>query len=202
MVYQETYNNVKNGIEHHRFMDLINWIKSGFDIEVLNVIYDETGPDKMPRLNLILKNSKDLKVLIDKVGILDKSKVTAFVEQHYSPSISFNPVNIFVISESFENAVRYKISLKAEALKKAISERHPEIWMVQQMYLNYIIFTYKDSQKESIKQYAEQFHSEFFTELKKFDEFNFLTEADIKIHFDSKERFAKEFSSDWMRYFN
>ena len=201
-IFEETYQNIKNGVHNHEFTNLIQWIKSEFDIDVFNVIYDEVRQDKMPRLNFILKNTNDLKLFRDKVGILDNSKVTPYFEKNHPDSEKYKTKGVYIITESFENACLTKISQEAEELKQTLSNKHSEIWMIQQMYLNFIVFTYQEDQIKLVKPLENELHQIFFETLKPYDEFGFLDIRKVNIHFDSKENLDKNYGGSWMRYFN
>ncbi len=151
LLFNQTYPNVKNGIENHPLLDLIVWIKAEFQIDVYNIVYEEIRNDKMPRLNFILRTSEDSKMFGEKVGVYENSKVSAFLKKNYSKFENYKTENVYVITSSFENWCLTKISENAEDLKQLISEEYEEIWLVQQMYLHFIIFTQKKIKSKNLK---------------------------------------------------
>ena len=201
LLFNQTYHNVKNGIKNHPFFDLIVWIKVEFKIDVYNIIYEEIRNDKMPRLNFVLRTSEDSKMFVEKVGVYENSKVSAFFKKNYSKFKNYKTENVYVITSSFENWCLTKISENAEDLKQLITEEHEDIWLIQQMYLHFIIFTQKQNQIKKFEQLGLEFQERFFVKLKSNDEFGFLDLGKIKIHFDSRENFEQKHNGSWRSYF-
>jgi hypothetical protein len=201
-LFEETYENVKNGIENHEFIDLITWVKEQFDIDVCNIAYDEILQGTTPRLNFILRTHADLIRFSEEVGTLDKSKASKFFEFHFKKSERYKTQNAFVITDSFESWCLGRLSNYAGVLKDRIVNEHEEIWFIQQIGLHFIVFTFKAEQIDSLQPLSSQFQVRFFESLKRHDEFNFLTMDHIAIGFDSKENFDNKFEGSWRRYFD
>lgn len=201
LLFNQTRQNILDGTTNHSFVALIDWVKKTFKIDVYHVVYGEVGNDRTPWLNFILKTTKDAEIFEKKVGLNNNSKATEFFKAHYSTTTKYKTENVCVECESFENACLVQLSESTAELKKNIADTSQEIWLIQQMNLNFIIFTHKKAQVKSIQNFGSEFQLQIFKQLKSKDEFDFLTIENIRMHFDSKENFDKKHGGSWRSYF-
>lgn len=201
-LFDETYQNIKNGVHNHEFISLINWIKTEFNIDVYNITYEVILTDKLSRLNFILKTTEDLAKFRENLSNYGNERVVTFFREHYSALNNYTTKEVHITSEPFDRYLVDKLSTKLAKLMGEIVDNHDEIWTIKQMNLSFTCFTYKQNQINHLSSYSNQFRKLFFDVIKLKDEFDIFNIDKIHIFFDSKEVFDEKYRGNWRRYFN
>jgi len=78
-----------------------------------------------------------------------------------------------------------------------------EFWCTQRGFGSPIVFVHTDAQADAVKttDLPDRWADTYFEVLKQYDEFDYLTRAEVSIAVDSKENFDTHYSSNWYYYF-
>lgn len=122
-------------------------------------------------------------------------------------SVSLAPFPEVIVGFYALEDLELKLAKKAVGERKEIlAEKFPDlIWTIASMSdFNYpIIFFHTDaSLKECLMNgVVETIKSDFLTELKKQDDFNYFGSHSVNLSFDSKESFERDYEGNWHDYF-
>ncbi|HOF33905.1 MAG TPA: hypothetical protein PK624_06290 [Spirochaetota bacterium] len=192
------------------FNDFVERINSEFSVNVLNVILDYLYINnfKNPRLNIIVENFDDYIKFYKSPYNFDKKierKIKKIFEVSFDTSKVINYNKLFVIASNFRNVAideaHNKISEeKLQDIAQVIDKDN--IWLIRKYGSCITVFLYKEknysytNKKDILKQFTEL----YFPLLKKFDEFNYCKFSDLKVDFDTKENFEKNYQGNWYYY--
>ncbi len=208
------------------FYELAQWIKSKFDVVVLNVYYDTIKPENRPRLNIVFEfqndntkfnnghlgcyNEEKQKIIANKFNELVRHsgvKEKKWYQRTLNSSDNrFNTKNIWVTFSSFESIAKQEVGGKIletdiKKLKEKLNDMN--IWEISNFSGYLTLFFYTDDQvlKSNHTDIAQRLREEYYEIIRQYNEFNYFTKDNLQISFDSKENFDKNYESNWFYYY-
>ena len=193
------------------FNVFVERINSEFSVNILNVILDylDINNFKNPRLNIIVENSDDYIKFYKSPYNFDK-KIERKIKKIFEDSLDISQIvnynKLFVIASDFRNVAideaHNNISEeKLQDIAQVIDKDN--IWLIRKYGSWITIFLYKEknSSYTNKKDILKQFTELYFPLLKEFDEFNYCKISDLKVDFDTKENFEKNYQGNWYYYY-
>ncbi len=193
------------------FNVFVERINSEFSVNILNVILDylDINNFKNPRLNIIVENSDDYIKFYKSPYNFDK-KIERKIKKIFEDSLDISQIvnynKLFVIASDFRNVAideaHNNISEeKLQDIAQVIDKDN--IWLVRKYGSWITVFLYKEknSRYTNKKDILKQFTELYFPLLKEFDEFNYCKISDLKVDFDTKENFEKNYQGNWYYYY-
>ena len=205
--------------------ELADWIYQKFNTPVLNIYYDKIDSDKdRPRLSIIFEYYLNVEKFRDQIGNYDMEKQNLIADQFRrilkSKSIptrslfdrlfkksqtSFDTDRLLVIFTAFEPIAREEVNHKIpqgeiDKLKQELASKN--VWEIYREFATTTYFFYTDKQIEDFKKdgTTETMRQQYFGLLKMYDEFDYIKPDTHFLAFDSKEKFDKNFESNWFWY--
>ncbi|MCX7656793.1 MAG: hypothetical protein N2Z76_09745, partial [Treponemataceae bacterium] len=112
----------------------------------------------------------------------------------------------FIIFDNFENTAIYEaISAvkkdELEEIKKSVDKDC--FWLIDNTMGFFVVFTNTEKEREEINtsDACKIIKEKLFNLVKLYDEFNYITPDNLKIEFDSKENFEKNYQGSWFYYY-
>lgn len=189
---------------------LADWIANTWNVNVLNVIYDKRNQIHGPRLQIILEYESDVSVFRTEFSF-DENKTTAILAK-YSTLVDLRQLNSydhlgqFVVFSAFRPIAKQEAdsqisTIQISSLVDAIA--NPDIWTISRFYgyVTFLFYTDVQVQKNQSLGMRKLYTEKYFSLLKPFDEFGYLSLDSYSIHFDSKENFDQNYESNWYYYY-
>jgi len=195
------------------FVELVNWISSVYNVEVLNVHYDFINPsgEQVPRLDIILESEQDLEKFRDgedrfvtEISDLVSNKFSSIV---FDKQLEYQTENLMVIFSSFVPIAKSYVNTQMVKLEldRLINEVElPVVWKIQNYFGKVTIFLFTDEQVEKHAQssWIKDLKLRYFEVLKVYDTFGYFDTSQTVISIDSKENFDNNYNSSWFLYYS
>ena len=208
---------IKQGKAHLAapFDELAAWISEKWGVTVLNVIYERANdlhvPSlPVPRMQVILEHYDEAQKFDDGYNF-DKTKQQAIASQFLEiinrrPDHRYDADGLFVVFFPFAPLARQEADSQLseqeiEALKQRIG--NPDLWKISRPFGHVTFLFYTDAQAEEYATMGqkEEYARKYFEILKPYDEFDYLSEDDFAVNFDSKQNFDENYESNWYYYY-
>lgn len=188
-------------------------ISEHYSISVLHIVYDriDIGPHaERPRLNIIVDTAADFNV-VHKDQFTPKRNVQNTIRRHFAKivrenSADYDTENVHVVfvdfsAEAMGHAARQFRDAHSDAVVRQF--RDASVWTITGMDMHTIVFYLCDSDvSENERSGCSQSIIEHcFDLVQAYDEFRYFTLSTFPISFDSKQRFDREYNSNWFYYF-
>ncbi|MCW7471875.1 hypothetical protein, partial [Leptospira kanakyensis] len=172
---------------------------------------DKIIPDNRPRLQVILEYEKDYLFFSTPDGfnfndVLQDEISHKFIDiVNNNSSYKFETNSIFTVFSCFESVAKIEanMSTKEDEIKNLLTEiNDPNLWKIERCFESTVFFFYTNFQKYSSQIFKRKslYTKKYFSLLKQYDEFNYLTLENLSIGLDSKENFEKNFKGSWFNY--
>lgn len=196
-------------VETH-FIPFIDWINKKYSVKVLSVSieYEKIKNKTTPQISIILERTSDFNKFVDNILTIDINKqkecVEAFLKLY--PKKIKNVEEAFITFDNFEKTAIYEaiINIKKEELeeiRKSVDK--DRLWLIDNAMGFFVVFTNTEQEREDIvnSNYYRIIKDKLFNLLKLYDEFNYITLDNLKVEFDSKENFEKNYRGNWFYYY-
>ena len=190
------------------FLELSDWVEKKYDVKILNIIFDICND--RPRIHIILEfesdknkfhESESINLNLEKMNAIS-SRFRDIIEKEKIPN--FKTEKLFTIFSAFA-------PLAIEEAHNSISETELEdlridlnnnLWKIRCLFGVVTFFYETESQRiESEDDEIDlKYREAYFEIIKKYDEFNYLDSKILKIEYDSKEKFDKDYNGSWFNY--
>ncbi|MCJ8328402.1 MAG: hypothetical protein HRT89_01235 [Lentisphaeria bacterium] len=190
------------------FLELSDWVEKKYDVKILNIIFDICND--RPRIQIILEfesdknkfhESESINLNLEKMNAIS-SRFRDIIEKEKIPN--FKTEKLFTIFSAFA-------PLAIEEAHNSISETELEdlridlnnnLWKIRCLFGVVTFFYETESQRiESEDDEIDlKYREAYFEIIKKYDEFNYLDSKILKIEYDSKEKFDKDYNGSWFNY--
>lgn len=208
------------------YQELADWINQKFNTPVLNIYHDKIDVNKnRPRLSIIFEYYQSVEKFQDSIGNYDteKQKLIAnqfrqilksksilnrsFFDRLFKKSYpsQFDTDRLLVIFTAFEPIAREEVNQRIpqteiDNLKQELSSKN--VWEIYREFATTTYFFDTDKQIEDYKAdgTTQIMTQQYFSILKKYDEFDYIKQDTHFLTFDSKENFDKTFKSNWFWY--
>ena len=197
----------KQRILSQEYTNLKNWISKKYNQRVINIILDKI-PNR-PRLNIVLEEYKSKREFMDSLGNFDIQKqksISLKFKEQIGHKTKLNSENLLVIFTAFNPIARAEANKKVSTeFLKYIQGKYfdSRIWLFSKFGSGVTLFFYheEDVNENRNSQELKLLTQEYFTEIKKYDEFDLITTEDFKINIDSKENIDKNYNSNLYNYY-
>ncbi|HGJ66486.1 TPA: hypothetical protein ENS27_14075 [bacterium] len=188
----------------------IDWVNKKYSVKVLNVSieYEKIKNKIIPRISIILERRSDFNKFVDDRLTIDINKQNECLEAFLKlyPKKIKNVEEAFVTFDNFENTAIYEaISAvkkdELEEIKKSVDKDC--LWLIDNTMGFFVVFTNTEKEREEINtsDACKIIKEKLFNLVKLYDEFNYITPDILKIEFDSKENFEKNYKGNWFYYY-
>jgi len=193
---------------------LCAWVASHYGVTApLNVHYDEIHDGELPRLNIIFDRRGDAASFQKKDGfgfntrkqgsVLKTARQLGVLDHLDAASQE----NTLVIFSELENAVRAEAvaaitDADIEAIRSVMPG--PRAWLVSRIFGVAIVFFEADSDLSSKagKHAQEAWRKALQAKSKEYDACRYFDTEPLRVSFDSRENFEKNYNGDWRAYYN
>lgn len=198
------------------------WINNKYNVNILNVFFD-TIHDNLPRMNIIFEFQKDVekfKTWNGNVNFDIKNNVAIRFREILENSIPntrylkkakllkfrrFISGELLVIFTAFEPiaTIEANMNIPEKEIQKFQSKLHiNDLWKIYRFrsQITFFFYTELQARENEANGTADHLFDEYFTLLKKYDEFNYIRRHNLNIFFDSKENFDNNYQSNWYFY--
>ncbi|MGC8771440.1 MAG: hypothetical protein ACP5Q5_09345 [Brevinematia bacterium] len=188
----------------------IDWVNKKYSVKVLNVSieYEKIKNKIIPRISIILERRSDFNKFVDDRLTIDINKQNECLEAFLKlyPKKIKNVEEAFVTFDIFENTAIYE-AIRAvkkdelEEIKKSVDKDC--LWLIDNTMGFFVVFTNTEKEREEINtsDACKIIKEKLFNLVKLYDEFNYITPDILKIEFDSKENFEKNYKGNWFYYY-
>ncbi len=164
----------------------------------------------VPRLQVILEHYDEAQKFHDGYNF-DKTKQQAIASQFLEiinrrPDHRYDADGLFVVFSAFAPLARQEADSQLseqeiEALKQRIG--NPDLWKISRSfgYVTFLFYTDAQAEEYATKGQKEEYARMYFEILKPYDEFDYLSEDDFAVNFDSKQNFDENYESNWYYYY-
>ncbi|MBA4020651.1 MAG: hypothetical protein C0483_26120 [Pirellula sp.] len=192
------------------FNELAAWISKRWDVTVLNIIYDRRNKLHAPRLHVILESHDDAKSFERSAYCYDKRKQIAVASRFLNligrqPS-EYDVDGLFVVFSAFAPIALQEADSRVSDqevgdLKQRID--NPDLWEISRCFGHVTFFFYTDAQARDYAASGKmaEYARRYFEILKPHDEFDYLSEDEFKVAFDSKQNFDENYQSSSFYYY-
>jgi hypothetical protein len=194
------------------FRELAAWIDATYGVHVLNILHDIIIPHHQPRLRIILETiDHALKFRDAPYGNYlptaqndVRQQFEALLAQH--PGHRFALENLFVIFENFESVARVEANARItdEDIRRLKTKlANPDLWEISRCFdgVTFMFYTDAQLQRHRVPSVIDVYAQEYARVVEPYDEFGYLKENGLFIHFDSKENFDTNYQSNWYYYY-
>ncbi|HOJ99515.1 MAG TPA: hypothetical protein PLW34_08145 [Termitinemataceae bacterium] len=192
------------------FIPFIDWVNKKYSVKVLNVSieYEKIKNKIIPRISIILERRSDFNKFVDDRLTIDINKQNECLEAFLKlyPKKIKNVEEAFVTFDNFENTAIYEaISAvkkdELEEIKKSVDKDC--LWLIDNTMGFFVVLTNTEREREEINtsDACKIIKEKLFNLVKLYDEFNYITPDNLKIEFDSKENFEKNYKDNWFYYY-
>ncbi|GGD89621.1 hypothetical protein [Paenibacillus nasutitermitis] len=193
------------------FSELARVLKDKLGIEMIHAVYDLM--DTTPRLHIIVNTTEQYVNMhqkgrgrfgynknIQKLIVREFSRITREIETVKN----YETDNLFVCYTDFEHeaktAANSEISIE---IREKLFARHKEIWQVVSLFTTITVFylTDVDLEQNAASGVNEEIKAFCYEALKRADEFDYYTESNLVISFDTKENVDNNYEGNLYYYF-
>jgi len=208
------------------FKPLAEWIDKTYDVTTVNIIYDTIEPNNRPRIQICFEFlgekekfdgstlfsydpkkqseiSLQFKRMLKNQGLTKRKGLLSFLNK--SDLLQYDTDDVFVYYGAFKPIAKEEANgqitkEQLERLKEDINDRN--LWYILNSFAIATFFLFTD---EQVTQYEKtdlktKWSKKYFEILKEYDEFDYWSESDFSINFDSKENFDTKYKSSWFYY--
>ncbi len=178
---------------------------------MLNVSFDRIIPDNRPRLSIVFeRTATERRFCVGEMQNFDPAKQDAIRKRFGQLAIETKlPVpdidRLLVIFQSFERVARIEVNdaiPDSRLLELKVSLNDPEIWEISRCFDTATFFFFTDAH---VAQLTPEVRARYVFAYNKlalhFDEFGYIADKEIEVHFDSKENLDKNFGGSWLNYY-
>lgn len=189
------------------FLELQAWFHSEYDVKPINIIYEILSHSSQPRLSLIWENNDGSK-FCDWKSFNEKEKVVINKFKSLNQFIDEYPTeNLFIINENFSYAALLEANSKVsdEEIKTLVGQLTIYgLWKVIKRQTTAVFFfnTKVQASEYSSPELINKFSNQYWSLVKKYDEFGYSTSFKGTILIDSKETIDKDYDGSLRWYFN
>lgn len=193
------------------FLELADFIDHSFGVKTINIIYDEFGDDKRPRLNICFETAQEKRSFDNKSDYnfnSRKQKLIAakFAEIYRATDEKYNTNDVWVYYSAFEPIARSEANEsipleKVAALKEELGNK--DLWEISRLFWAATFFVYTDKQKKLYENSDERkaWANKYFDLLEPYNQFGYFKRDTFHIYLDSKENFDNHYQSNWYYYY-
>lgn len=198
-----------------KYKKLSAWIEKRYRVKVLNIIVKKYNNKPkgviVKNINIILEFEKDI-IIFRKgdIGNYYSDKQKSIINEYKKIELLGDKnddisIQYTVTCSIFESIA--KIEANNNIPENEIKKLHRKfglknVWLIDRCFANLIIFVYTDKQLNSLPKKLKKFYiDEYFSILKKYDEFNYYKKKSFMCRFDSKENFDTNYQSNWFYYY-
>ena len=193
--------------------ELAEWISNTKNVKVLHIILDAVGPERRPRMQVIFEFFSDaFKFRDNSVTGCNEAEISSIIIKFCEIVEARNLINLnlnglFVVFSDFESVAKSEAfskipKMEFDRLKYKFDSS--SVWKVP-FELGYpAVFFFKNSQVESkaLAELRKYCIEEYYSLIKKFDEFNYFYKSTFKVSFDSKENLDNRYGGNWFYYWH
>lgn len=186
---------------------LISWINKEYEVQAINIYFDKNIPDDRPRIQVIFDNAEDkAKFLENGIGNYLREKQKSISVQYIELvkelglKESHQTDNVFVCYSEFSSINKSNIynSVPKDRLGELFEKyKNQHVWQIQVYGSGLIVFFYTNNEKNNPDNdtMIENLQNEYFSLIKPFDEFGYLSKTWVKK--ESKEDFDNIYEGNW-----
>lgn len=192
-------------------IELSEWFRIRYSVKVLNIQFSKLpGPQENRfRLYVIVENTEDYqKMHVSRFRhnpeyqaqiALEFRKLA--VKYRFTDEMSLE--NLYVTYNDFSDEARTEANWgAAQEVAAQIKRRYPVVWDVISVFSSSVVFYYADTDigVNENNGISKAIRDTYYSILKKYDEFNYFTEENISLKFDSKENLDKNYQGNLFYY--
>lgn len=190
------------------FTTLADWIAATWRVAVLNVVYDRQAAGGRPRLQVIVEHEHELGVFKDGWNFDERNQQA--VASQFQALVTdgghrYQTRGLFVAFSAFAPIAREEAHARVSApdlqhLQARLND--PALWTIRREARQavFMFFTREDARRREAEGARQTYAAQYFDLLRAHDEFGYCEFSLDLIEFDSKERFDREFESNWFHY--
>lgn len=189
-----------------KFIAFAEWVNKKYAVQVLNIYTDIINDDTL-RLQLIFEYETDLNKFFLKDRFTTSRYIVKAIDKKYKKLFQImDPQPILILFYAFEPLAKEEANTSIP-LKKitSLKEKYKNtVWEIARFGQHVTFFFYtktqlKDAQRDGLTLNLKQ---AYFEILRKNDELNYFTLANLNAIFDSKENFDKNYNGNWRAYYS
>ncbi|WP_345949260.1 hypothetical protein ABDD95_20655 [Mucilaginibacter sp. PAMB04274] len=208
-----------------RLAPLASWISETYQVPIINILYGVGEVNRLPWLEIWFEFSRDLDQWTTQPGAmeLDHGKQQAIAHQlnqlqddrsahgilSWLPDLGarrFQTEGLRCYGCSFEAIAQLEAH---QRIPKAYIQQLQDsigpdcLWKIDNSMGAAIFFTYTNQilEKVTADGTLERWTTRYYNLLKTYDEFDYISQSDLKIILDSKENFDKNYQGNWYYYY-
>jgi hypothetical protein len=208
------------------FKPLAEWIDKKYNVKTVNIIYDTIEPRNQPRLQICFEFASEkekfdgptlfsfdpkkqreigqqLKTVLRAQRLAKSKSLFSFFQK--SERTTYDVDDVFVYYSAFKPIAQEEANgqipkERLEKLKEDINDKN--LWYILNSFAIATFFLFTDEQviQYEMTDLKAGWSKKYFEILKEYDEFNYWSESEFSIKFDSKENFDNKYYSNWYYY--
>lgn len=181
-------------------------VEAAWDVRVVNVVHDQTV-DGRPRLQVIVWEEDEVARFRDGAGF-DREAQAAIVDRFKSLSgwasrLRYPTGGLFAVVSAFAPVARAEALAHVTEADLEASVRGtglPALWGVSRCFEGVVVFVYTDAQRAAAADWRDACAAAVLDVAGPHDPFGVLTPERLRLSFDSKETFDRDFDGSWFAY--
>ena len=181
-------------------------VEATWGVRVVNVVHDRSLHGR-PRLQVLVWDEDDVAPFRDGAGF-DREAQAAIADRFksllgWTSRLRYSTTGLFVVFAAFAPLARWEaVGRVTEAdLEARIRDAGvPDLWGVKTCFDGIVVFVHTDAQVTEAEARREACVAAVLDLLGPHDPFGVLTLDTLRLSFDSKERFDRDFGGSWFGY--